>query len=246
MTLYKNSMIFGAAMVIKGFISFLTIAVFTRLLNADIYGDYAILIAAITFFDVIGFMWIRHTLMRYVTDEDTDQSRRYIANAAFLNSALAAIAIPVCLLCDALAYKLLGVLIATEALSNFVILIARLRLRLITFFTLRILKPLLVLGIASVFVLKGFALDGIIYALLIAYTAIAVIGYAVLKDISAFKLSYVSKAICLKILGYGLPLIAALSIQTAVKLTDRVLLETLIGGEITGLYAAAQDIPYKL
>jgi O-antigen/teichoic acid export membrane protein len=45
---------------------------------------------------------------------------------------------------------------------------------------------------------------------------------------------------------FGMPLVFVLSIQSAVTITDRIMLDYLVGGDLTGLYSAAQDVPWRL
>lgn len=254
--LLKNSIIFGATMVLKGALSFALIAIFTRLLSADSYGDYAIIIALVGVADVFGFMWIRHAIMRHITDEQGESDKSYFTNAIAIYAVIGAFTLIVSWLLNMtgvidaksqhLLYELLGLIIAAEALSNIAILMARLRLKLGMFFTLSIIKPILALGIGSLLILNGHGVNGAIWALLGSCLIASALGLIGIKDFRHIKTSLVNESTIKAILTYGLPLIAALSIQSAVKVTDRLLLEGLIGGDITGLYAAAQDIPYKL
>lgn len=243
--LARHSLIFGITIALKGLLSFATIAVFTRLLNIEEYGAYAIIIAIVSFLDVFGFMWLRHTLMRHITDKETATDTAYFNNAFMLYMIIAVV-------CAALGrfyqpmFGLVGFLAATEALSNLVILMTRIRLSLKTFVALNLLKPFIALTLGAYLIQAGFGVDGALWALLAACALISLIGIATSRDFKNMSTSTHSPSQIRAILAFGLPLIAALSIQSAIQVTDRALINILIGEGATGLYAAAQDIPNKI
>lgn len=254
--LVKNSAIFAATTILKGALSFILIAVFTRLLNADSYGDYAIIIVIVNFADVFGFLWVRHYLMRHVMDEPKEEERVFLVNSFAIYLFIGAI----CVLASfalgasgiienteqALLYKLLGLVILSEAISNIVILLARLRLKLGFFFMLSVIKPLLALAIGGTLIYSGLGVQGAVWGLLISCVIASILGLIALPDFKKLSPKSINPKTVKAILVFGLPLITALAVQSAIRATDRLLLEGMIGGDITGLYAAGQDIPYKL
>ncbi len=243
--LARHSLIFGITILIKGLLSFATIAVFTRLLNVEEYGVYAIIIAIVSFLDVFGFMWLRHALMRHITDKETETDETYFNNTFMLYMIIAVV-------CAALGhfyhpmFGLVGFLAAVEALSNLVILMTRIRLSLKIFVALNLLKPLIALALGAYLIKAGFGVDGALWALLAACILASIIGIAISPDFKSFSVSTRSQSQIRAILAFGLPLIAALGIQSAIQVTDRLLLGAMIGEGVTGLYAAAQDIPNKI
>jgi O-antigen/teichoic acid export membrane protein len=245
-------MIFASTMAFKGLLSFILIAVFTRMLSAASYGDYAIVIAVITFADVFGFMWLRTAVMRHIGDEEQKDDNSYFTNAMAIYAVIALLVLLISWLLslahviDVRIYNVIGLIIAAEAISNMAILLARLRLRLGIFVSLNILKPLLALGIGIALIASGMDVQGAVYGLLASCAFVSIIGLSALKDFRSIALSFVDMKVIKAILIFGLPFVAIFSIQSAIKVTDRVLLETIIGGDVTGLFSAAQDIPTKL
>lgn len=252
----KNSLIFGLTTLIKGALSFALIATYTRLLSADSFGDYAIIIALINVADVFGFMWLRQVLMRHITDEEDKADQAYFANALLISAIIAGAALILSLILvtigvlssegQEILYELLGLIVFTESVSNLVILMARLRFKLGLFFLISIAKPLIALTAGTLFILNGFDVAGAVWGILISCALASLLGVLKLSDFHTLKQAQISRQGLRAVFAFGLPLIAALSIQSLIKATDRILLEGIIGGDITGLYAAAQDIPYKL
>ena len=245
----KNSFLFGISIITKGLLNFVIIAVFTRMLPADAFGDYAIAIALVGFADVFGFMWLRQALMRHMTDDKTEGDAAYLTNITMLYSAAALTVSIIGLILptpQGLIWQCIGILAAAEALSNLAVLIARLRLNLKLFFVLNLVKPLVALGLGAALIHYGWGASGALWALLAGCGIAALIGLCLARDFKTLAPRHVNKQTMRAIAVFSLPLVATLSIQSAIQTTDRVLLETLIGGDITGLYAAAQDIPAKL
>lgn len=252
----KNSLVFAAATLLKGFVSFVLIAAYTRLLSADSYGDYAVIIACISVADVCCFMWLRHALMRHVTDKKADSDRAYVTNTLLIYGLMSLVILAISGVFYAagmmggkeqgLIVQLLGLLIVTEGLSSLAVLMARLRLNLSLFFALSVLKPILALGIGTALIMNGFGVSGALLGLLLGCAVVTLLGIIRLPDFKLATRSLINRQDIKAIIAFGLPLIAVLATQSTIRATDRILLETMVGGDITGLYAAAQDIPYKL
>ncbi|MGB0720703.1 MAG: oligosaccharide flippase family protein, partial [Bdellovibrionales bacterium] len=186
-----------------------------------------------------------------MTDQGKESDSRIITNAALLYVAMLAVTLAVIMAVTTIintndTYRMLFFLVLGEALSNAAILIARLRLSLKLFAVLSILKPLLTLCLGVILIEAGFGVTGALAALGLAAILAAIIGGIRLRDFKTLSRKRIGAKDIGALLRFGLPLIAALSVQSAVKSTDRILLETLMGSDITGLYAAAQDIPLKL
>ena len=254
--LVKNSIIYGSTTVIKGIFSFLRIAIYTRMLSPAEYGDFAVVMSLVGFTDAFAFQWVRQAVMRHITHEKSHDDIPYLSNALLIYGLLSVLAIAVSAVMlffgvvsgagFTLVYELLGLIVVTEALSNLMILMARVRLKHGLFFILNVIKPVLsmVLGVALIY--SGMSVSGALYGLLIALALACFIGAIGTDDFRAVRLTFVSKDVLRGILTFGLPLIIVFSLQSAIKATDRILLNVLIGNDITGLYAAAQDIPFRL
>jgi O-antigen/teichoic acid export membrane protein len=253
--LIKNTAIYGSTTAIKGIFSFLRIAVFTRLLSPDSYGDFAIVMALVSFTDAFAFQWIRQTIMRHVTHHPADTDKDYLSSSIFLYSLFGGI----CLLSTfvmiitgtdnhtlKMIFELTGILIAAESFSNLFILLARIRLNHKLFFILNTIKPIISLLVGSYLIMYGMGTSGALYGMGIALILNCAIGVIFSKDLRAVKFTHVKKEHLQAIARFGLPLIIVYSLQSAIKATDRLLLEALIGDGITGLYAASQDIPFRL
>jgi len=254
--LVKNSIIYGGTTVIKGATSFLRIAIFTRLLNPAEYGDFAVVMALVAFIDAFAFLWIRQAVMRHITHEHTDQDYTYFTNALIIYGGLSCLCLLISLLMTALGilnmngltlvFELVGILVVTEAFSNLAILMARIRLHYHLFLSLNVIKPILSLIVGALLIQAGLGTSGALYGLLAGFTLSCIIGGYFIPDFKHIARALYSPKAIRAICTFGLPLIIVFSLQSAVRVTDRLLLDTIIGGDITGLYAAAQDIPFRL
>lgn len=254
--LVKNSLIYGATAALSGLFAFLVIAVYTRMLSPGEYGHYSVAVAIITFTDAFVFLWVRQSILRHVKPRHHKDDAAYLANAFLLYSGLAA----ACILLAPVAMKLwslhdpstpsflyiLGLLSAAEAASNLVILLARVRLRHNAFFILTVLKPGLTLGLGVILVKMGYGVAGALYGMLASLIICIAVGTSGNKEIRHPHLELKSRAIINDILAFGLPLVLALSIQSAIRITDIMLIGAMLGLSATGLYAAAQDLPSKI
>ena len=254
--LVKNSLLYGSMSIIRGILAFLVVTVYTRLLPPADYGDYAILIALIGFFDSFAFMAIRHAIMRHITHTEKETDLSYLANALTLYVAGAALCIAIVFI--ALQFEFinrmensdllffLGLMVAAEAFAQLVIIMARIRLKNKLFFALNLLRSLLSVSMGSVLIVSGMGLMGAVYAFIFSALVTCALGIWGAPDLKNISVSLVNRKIIREILTFSLPLVLVLSIQSAVTITDRLLLDYMIGQDITGLYAAAQDVPWRL
>ncbi len=254
--LVKNSLVYGTLSIVRGLLGFLVVTVYTRLLPPADYGDYAIIVAIIGFADAFAFLWLRHAIMRHITHKESPGDRAYLANAGLLYLLMCAASLVICAALTSsgmfagskpgLLYELLGFQIVAEAVSNLAIVMARIRLQHRLFFALNIIKSGLILGFGVLLIEAGYGVVGAAWALLLAALAACVIGLVGTKDFRSIGLRLINRKILRDIGAFGLPLVIVLSVQSGVRATDRLLLDYLIGGDVTGLYSAAQDIPFRL
>ena len=254
--LVKNSLIYGVTAALSGLFSFLVIAVYTRLLSPSEYGHYSVAIALVTFADAFVFLWVRHSILRHVKPRAHKDDAAYLGNAFLLYLVLMAACI---LIAPAAIFVwglqdasmppflyILGFLMAGEAITNLVILLARIRLRHNAFFILTVLKPGLTLILGAILVKLGLGVAGALYGMLASLAICIAIGVKCNAEISHPHFNLKNRAIIADILAFGLPLVAALSIQSAIRITDRMLIGAMLGLADTGLYSAAQDLPSKI
>src|SRR3954469_70126 len=62
----SHAAIYLAARGLPGVVAFFAIPVFTRLLNPDEYGRYALVVASVTMLNALLFQWLRLSLVRYL------------------------------------------------------------------------------------------------------------------------------------------------------------------------------------
>ncbi len=254
--LIKNSLIFAGTTLVKGVCAFLVIAAFTRLLSPAEYGQYIILFSVMIFVDAFAFQSVRHCVIRHVTSDRRDSDEGYMKSVMQVYAALGAvcISVPVILSAfgltaftdNALLFALLGVLILAEALSRLIIDMGRIRNNYDVFVVVNIAKPLLSLAIGAGLIVMGQGVAGAIYGMLIGTVLSIVYGLARSTDVRLPSFRTLDRDVLMGMAAFGLPLVVTFFIQSGMDLSNRFLLQGLIGDEIVGLYSAAQDVPSKL
>lgn len=254
--LLKNSFLYGALSILKGVFGFLLIIVYTRFLSPSAYGDFAVAVGLVGLVDSFAFLWVRLAVMRHITHAKTPDDAIYLSNATLIYALVAGICLVLSLIFSALGwmgqsglsvvYQLLGLLVVTEAISNFFIALARIRLQHVLYVAMTLIKPLLSLGVGTVLILGGLDVTGAVTGMLAGCAIAGLIGFVKSDDMRHLGRRFYNPKILHDIMRFGLPLVGVLAVYAAMRLSDRLLLETLIGGDVTGLYAAAQDIPVKL
>lgn len=254
--LIKNSIIYGIMSIVRGVLAFLVVTIYTRLLSPSEYGDYAVLIALVGFTDSLVFMSVRHAIMRNITHAQKDGDHAYLMNAVFVYvlGSLACLAVFFFLtgsdffnnLEHKNLYSFLGFMVASEAFSQLVIIMARIRLQNILFFSLNIMRSIISVCAGAILIGGGLGVMGAVYSFLLSASLSCVVGVIGTPDFRKLRIAMLNSKIMRDIVAFGLPLVFVLSVQSAVFVTDRLMLDHLIGGDVVGLYSAAQDIPTRL
>lgn len=254
--LVKNSLIFGFTTLLKGFCSFLLIAVYTRLLNPSEYGDYIIIMSIVMFVDAFVFQPLRSAVIRHISHEQRSGDMAYISNCMIIHTALSLAAVLVSFLffrmgfidihAHRLMYELLGLMVVCEAFSNFAVALARMRLEYRLFVALSVLKPVLTLLAGVALIYMGWGFSGAVLGFLLGLAICCLWGGLGLRDLAKLRLSYFDPAIARDIIAFSWPLVIMYMFQSGLLAVDRFMIEGFIGGDTTGLYVAAQGVPQKL
>lgn len=244
--LLKHSGYYMLARGLPGIINFLAIAAYTRMLSPDEYGLYALITAAVGFFNVVFFRWIQQALQRFLPAY-LDNPRPLLSN--ILGSFSILVLLTGCL----------GLLLAwlwPDPTWRGLILLAVLLLWVQSWFELDLslsatkLLPLrygLINGVKAVISLTlGIFLVswclgayGPLIGLLLGMLLPSVLwGWREWKGLTPmFSQPYLSK-----ILHYGLPLTATFALVFVVDSSDRFLIAWFLGEGPTGVYAASYDL----
>lgn len=78
--MFKHTFIYFLSKGVPGIINFVAIALYTRLLSPSEYGEYALVIAAVTFVNTTLFHWLRLGLLRYNPKYEGNQKAMFISS----------------------------------------------------------------------------------------------------------------------------------------------------------------------
>jgi O-antigen/teichoic acid export membrane protein len=248
--LIRHSIVYLSARAIPAGIEVLAIALYTRLLMPDAYGQYAIVIATVLFADMLFFTWIRFSVVRFLPKY---AEKEHVLLSIFFSVFLILV---VCVGIVGLSLYLfwpnplhhnliiLGtILLWVKAWFEFHLEVIRARLKPGRYSVQLFIRAILSISLGGTFAYLQYGAEGILFGMIIANT-IAFIIYG-LKEWSGVRLQF-SREIPTRIfLKFGLPLTASLAIGFVVNTMDRFMLAWLVNLDAAGIYAAGYDIPSK-
>lgn len=243
--LLRHSAIYLLARGIPGIINFLAIAIYTRLLSPENYGRYTLVIAGVSFFNVVFFGWLGLSLARFLPAHLGNPQR--LLSAIF--TAFVAIAIftggvgilltwlwpdPTWRVLIAIAVPLLW----AQAWFEINLELARSKLAPVRYGFLSSVKAATAVGLGVFLVLWGFGIYGPLLGLL-AGMLLAGAGLSLREWDGVYFGRFIELRI---LLNYGLPLTATFLLDFVVNTSDRFLIAWLVNEAAAGVYAASYDL----
>ena len=244
--LLDHSLVYALARGLPGVINFLAIAVYTRLLQPDSYGEYSLAIATVALLDALLIQWLRLGLLRFLPQAQASagnllQVIRSVwllvaaTTAALTLLAIAFPAVPVP------AGLLLGGLLLFLAQGWFELNLELVRSRLQPgrYGRLALLRALLSLGVGALFAWL-WAAPGLLIGLALGTAA----SYMLLREGRDWNLRglQLDPVMLRRLSRYGLPLTITFALGFIVTSSDRFLLGWYLDTGATGLYAAGYDL----
>lgn len=230
---------------LPGIVAFLAIPLFTRLLEPAEYGQYALIIAAVSVCNALCFQWLRLSLLRYLpahSDDPTPLKSTLAAATALLIAGLAVIAAGLCLLPGMQEMQLIilacWTLLAVQALYELCCEYARGNLQPWRYMVMQMARAVTGIGVGIALVILGWGWAGPIAGLAVGM-GLAVI-YAISGDWRDVR-PRIDRAILRKVALYGMPLSLTVALAVVIGTSDRFLINWFMGPEATGLYAVAFD-----
>ncbi|HMC54377.1 MAG TPA: oligosaccharide flippase family protein [Gemmatimonadaceae bacterium] len=228
-------------------ISFLGIAMLTRLLDKAEYGRYALVAASASFAAALGFTWLRMGLLRYLP---AFEGRRdvflstLLRGFAFSMAASATLAIGLWLLVRddeiraLIPYGLL-LLWATSAFElNLDVTVSQLQPT--RYGRLTALRSAVGVGAAIFLAWRGYGARGVILGFSLGLLLPVV--WSAFGDWRPARLRLADAEVLRRVTRYSAPLVATVLLEFVVNLSDRFFLGWLHGVEAAGAYAVGYDL----
>lgn len=244
--LLKHSFSYLFARGLPGVINLLAMALYTRLLSPDDYGNYALIIAGVSLANVTLFQWLRLGLLRFLPSYQNNQ-KAFLSTILFgyitlvvLTGSCGAIA-SICISDPALrGFILLGVMLLwVQAFFELTLDLARIQLAPKRYGLLSIVKATIALAIGGSLAYLGFGVFGLIVGLM---TGMLLSLSMQIGNWKYVRFRFIEAKVFHELLIYGLPLSATFILGFVIDSSDRFLLGWLLGTGATGMYAAGYDI----
>jgi O-antigen/teichoic acid export membrane protein len=245
--LAKHSLLYVLARGLPGLVNFAALAVYTRLLSPEQYGQYAIVIALVGLLNMMFFEWLHLGLLRYLPAKTAPKP-------VFLSTVFSVFVI-ILVVCAIAGFCWYG--FSSGLVERHLIIPGLLLLTVTGFFNLNLqlksaqLQPMhygrlsagksvISLIVGSGLVFYGFGAKGVLYALSLGM--IVSIGLWARNEWRDLHFDLFDKALVRKLLIYGLPLSVNLAMAEIISSSDRFFLNWMHNEATTGLYAVGYDL----
>lgn len=246
MALLRHSGIYFLARILAGGASFAIIAAYTRLLNAQEFGELALALAGVLFIVALFADSPTMSMLRFLPGDERAARATTLWGLILPVVALSFIAIPLFLLIapDRLRVQLAlcaGLLLATF-LHKFQLATAQGALRPEQYAWLGILESVLDMVIGIGLVLTGFSVPGALLGTTLACLTVVAINWRGWW----IGWRFFDPVLGRKMLRFGLPLVLSALFVWLATFSDRWLLAAFFNTDQAGLYAAACDMQMNL
>jgi O-antigen/teichoic acid export membrane protein len=244
--LIRHSALYLLGRIVPGVASLLAVALYTRLLTADQYGHYALILATVGVINAVCFQWLSLSLGRFLPAHDRQpEELLYTALIGFaiLVSITGVLGTAVVWLWPDTGLRcliILSVVVAwSQAWFDLNLKIINVRLAPIRYGFLTSVKALLALGFGAALVYLGFGAVGILLGLMIGLLIPTIL---VRKHWYCLSARHHNIRLLRDLLHYGAPLTLTFMLILVVDISDRFILAWLLNAKAVGAYAAAYDL----
>lgn len=248
--LLKHTLYYFLSRGVPGIVSFLAIAVYTRLLEPGEFGIYSLVLTLVSFCNVVFYQWLRMVLGRnYPAHRDSpDEFLAGVGTLFLLTTAVAGVAVLVAALLteDATMRQFAAIALAmlvAHAAFDLVLALARAMLKPGLYGLLLGSKSVLALAAGALLALSGLGAAAPIWGLTVGY-ALAIVLFG-RKLVAGMRPGQVARADLSAYLRYGMPLTAAFALSWVISGSDRVILTWLLDEAATGIYASGYDLGFQ-
>ena len=244
----RRSYIYLASKLGAASLNLISIALFTRILDADLYGNYLLFNSYVTLVCSLLFWWHRLSAYRYYHKFE-DEYGSYIRTSYYIYGSLIVLIILLCciifILPIPLTIKSLIYMSAVGAIvkSNFDLNQNILNIRKIdNAFGINVLARPLIFIIVGLILISCFSINyfGLIYAFILSFLVVAIYSnYIILKNSlqGIFRFDIASK-----FASYGFPMIGLFIFDYILTFSDRLFLDHYMGSSMVGVYGANYDL----
>lgn len=247
--LVRHSLLYLAGRGLPGIINFISLAVFTRLLTTEAYGEYTLVISAVATADALLLQWLRLALLRFLPMEGVARAESLSAVlrifiAIIGASSLLVLTSAVLLIHDDVARQLilLGVgLFIVQGLFEVTIERERSELSPVRYGVYALLRASLALIVGALLARMGLGATALLVGLITAMAIPMIMFGAPLLWIRTLRTPF-NSSLARQILSYGLPLATTATLGVLVNSSDRFMLAAFLDTGVAGEYAVGYDL----
>jgi len=245
--LLRHGAMYLVARGLPGVISLAAIAIYSRMLSPEAYGQYALVVASVGLANKLVFEWLRLALLRFLPSYQA-QRATFVSTllAGFFGLALVtaivgglalfALTDPVARKLAALALPLLWV----QALFELHLEMARSQLSPITYGMMSMTKAVLSLALGVVLVFAGLGPIALLLGLLIGMLLPLLPPFV--RELRLARTALVDWQLLTSLSRYGGPLAVTAALGFVIANSDRFLIAWMLGDEAVGRYAVSYDL----
>ena len=245
--LLQYTFIYGIGRGIPGIVNFLTIAIYTRLLQPEEYGHYALMVATVGLWNTVLFEWLRLGLLRlFPARSERPQVLLATLLGGFVAIAVAAagattLAVAVVPDIDFVWFMILGLaLLCAQAWFELNLELVRSQLAAVRYAQITAWRAIVALASGIFLIQAGLGATGALLGMLIALV-VSVIPF-MREAWRGVRPRQLDRPLLGELVAYGLPLTASLALNFVVSSSDRFLINWLLGADAAGIYAAGYDV----
>lgn len=245
--LLKHTFAYLFARGLPGLVNFAALMLYTRLLDPEQYGKYALVIALVSMAGVIAFQWLRLVVGRWWPKEQHDP-KAFLGRSLLIFLALSAISIAASTLTAifwpdpswTLLIVFAGFLLVAQQWLELNLMLATMEFSPGRYAKLLGAKSVLALLTGGALAWAGWGAWGPLLGLFVASTIVVpMFGRALWQGA---KLAKTPRPALREQLSYGLPLVATFALGWVISSSDRLLIGWLMSVDAAGLYAAGYDL----
>lgn len=245
--LLKHSALYFAAIGLPGVVHLLALAIYTRLLSPEEYGQYALIIAGVGLANVVVFRWLNLGLLRFIAAYQGRQEV-FLSTVAAGFIGLLGLSGVICAIClffitnsQLRILWLIGlVLLWLQAFFDLNQELARTQFSPSRYGLLALIKAVASLIIGGLLAYIGWGALGLFFGTIAGTISAALL--VLKKEWCGVRLCFVDRELISQLCNYGLPLTATFALGFVVNSSDRFLLGWLINTETAGLYSVGYDL----
>lgn len=247
--LIKHSLIYFIARGLSGMINLLAIAAYTRLTSSGELGKYAIVVAIVSFFDVVFFRWLRLGILRFLPRYNGEKREVLLSTAFRLFFAILLIVLIISYLSMHLWIELQKVQDLWWLGLGLLFLMAWFELNMELFRAdlspkayglLSMGKAFLTVVFSVGFLMLGWGAKGLVLGLILGMACPLVLQLN--KTWRGVRFSAFDPLIKKQLLAYGIPLMITFVMHFVITSSGRLMLAWFKGPEEVGLYSVVFDL----